>query len=216
MLAAGIKSPVPLEELESHLREDVEQQIESGSNVRQAFESAVQRIGQAAVLKSEFGKVTGTKSVPARVKHAMLTLAGIPNHYLTTNMNTSDSHSNLEPRWATYFKAAVFLAPAIGLWIIASVFLFPKLQQICRDAGGAIPAVYQVTQFLRNYFVFIGGGILLALVLVERRSSRWPRYRRAAIGVGVILLNTAILILITLMVLLALLAAPALLHAAKS
>ena len=95
------------------------------------------------------------------------------------------------------------------------MFLFPKLQQICRDAGVAIPAVYQVTLFLREYFVFIGGGIMLALVLLERRSSRWPRYRRAAIGVGVFLLNTAVLVLITLMFILALLAAPALLHAAK-
>jgi hypothetical protein len=30
MLAAGIKTPVPLEELEIHLREDVEQQMQSG------------------------------------------------------------------------------------------------------------------------------------------------------------------------------------------
>ena len=30
MLAAGVKSPVPLEELESHLREDIEQQVQSG------------------------------------------------------------------------------------------------------------------------------------------------------------------------------------------
>ena len=31
MLAAGIKSPVPLEELESHLREEITQQTKSGS-----------------------------------------------------------------------------------------------------------------------------------------------------------------------------------------
>ena len=30
MLAAGIKTPVPLEELESHLREEIEQQMKSG------------------------------------------------------------------------------------------------------------------------------------------------------------------------------------------
>jgi hypothetical protein len=60
MLAAGIQSPVPLEELESHLRDDVEDQIQSGLNGRQAFKVAVERIGQAVALESEFAKVGGT------------------------------------------------------------------------------------------------------------------------------------------------------------
>ena len=54
MLAAGIKSPVPLEELENHVREDVEQQMRAGLNVEQAFVLAVSRIGQAQALKAEF------------------------------------------------------------------------------------------------------------------------------------------------------------------
>ena len=44
MLAAGIKTPVPLEELESHLREDVEQQMRSGFSEQEAFGSAVKKI----------------------------------------------------------------------------------------------------------------------------------------------------------------------------
>jgi len=54
MLAAGIKAPEPLGELESHLCEDVERQISSGSNAQQAFGVAVRRIGEAAALKAEF------------------------------------------------------------------------------------------------------------------------------------------------------------------
>ena len=61
MLAAGIKTPVPLEELEIHLREDIEQQTKSGTNVPLAFEIAVQQIGKANMLKNEFEKVDGTK-----------------------------------------------------------------------------------------------------------------------------------------------------------
>jgi urease accessory protein UreF len=57
MLAAGIKSPVPLEELESHLREAVEQQMRSGSDARTALTTAVQEMGQVVALKSEFNKV---------------------------------------------------------------------------------------------------------------------------------------------------------------
>jgi hypothetical protein len=61
MLAAGIKTPVPLEELESHLRDDIEQQIQSETNPQQAFENSVQRIGHANDLKGEFKKTGGTK-----------------------------------------------------------------------------------------------------------------------------------------------------------
>src|SRR5271154_6758117 len=56
MLAAGIQSPVPLEELESHLRDEVAQEIASGSTAQLAFEIAVQRIGRAGALKAEFKK----------------------------------------------------------------------------------------------------------------------------------------------------------------
>jgi hypothetical protein len=56
MLAAGIKSPVPLEELEVHLREEVEVQIRSGKNEQQAFEITVLQIGQGQELQTEFSK----------------------------------------------------------------------------------------------------------------------------------------------------------------
>jgi hypothetical protein len=59
MLGAGIKAPVPLEELESHLRDDVERQIQSGLNAQPAFENSVQRIGPPNKLKREFKKTCG-------------------------------------------------------------------------------------------------------------------------------------------------------------
>ena len=60
MLAAGIQTPVPLEELEAHLREEIEQQIKSGFSPQRAFEVAVQQIGQANPLQKEFKKVQRT------------------------------------------------------------------------------------------------------------------------------------------------------------
>jgi hypothetical protein len=54
MLAAGIKTPVPLEELESHLRDDIEQQMGAGVGAQAAFNEAVQRLGRADLLKSMF------------------------------------------------------------------------------------------------------------------------------------------------------------------
>jgi hypothetical protein len=61
MLAAGIKTPVPLEELESHLREEIEMQSKSGLSALDAFNLAVQKIGQAHVVQNEFKKVEATK-----------------------------------------------------------------------------------------------------------------------------------------------------------
>jgi hypothetical protein len=54
MLAAGIRNPEPLEELESHLREEFERQMRSGLSKPQAFEAATRQIGQARALNNEF------------------------------------------------------------------------------------------------------------------------------------------------------------------
>jgi hypothetical protein len=56
MLATGINTPVPLKELEIHLREEIERQTKLGLNAQEAFRTAVQKIGQARVLKTEFRK----------------------------------------------------------------------------------------------------------------------------------------------------------------
>jgi len=57
MLNAGIKGPVTLDELESHLREEVERQIHAGTNEEQAFQRAVQKMGQGDTLCREFEKL---------------------------------------------------------------------------------------------------------------------------------------------------------------
>lgn len=62
MRAAGIKTAVPLEELELHLREDIDRLMQSGLNVEKAFEISVRQLGQPQALKTEFrknGTVTG-------------------------------------------------------------------------------------------------------------------------------------------------------------
>lgn len=66
MLAAGIKTPVPLEELESHLRQDLEREIRAGLSAPQAFEVAVQRMGRAKALEAEFAKVLEPKETRER------------------------------------------------------------------------------------------------------------------------------------------------------
>lgn len=61
MVAAGIKTPEALKELETHLRDDVDHQILSGASAEQAFDMAVQQLGNAHTLKAEFAKTAGLK-----------------------------------------------------------------------------------------------------------------------------------------------------------
>jgi hypothetical protein len=56
MLAGGMKSPDVLDELESHLRDEIERQIRSGADEQHAYQAAVASLGQARVLRSEFAK----------------------------------------------------------------------------------------------------------------------------------------------------------------
>jgi hypothetical protein len=72
MLAAGIKTPVPLDELEIHLREEIEQQIKLGLNEQKAFEISVRQIGQPKMLKREF-----KKSERTFMKRTLIILIGI-------------------------------------------------------------------------------------------------------------------------------------------
>lgn len=58
MTSAGIKLPVALDELESHLRDEIDQQLINGLNPEQSFQVAVGRIGSATALKTEFKKVS--------------------------------------------------------------------------------------------------------------------------------------------------------------
>jgi hypothetical protein len=56
MLAAGIKAPLPLGELEIHLREEIGRQVKSGLSEQDAFNSAVQNTGQAQMVQNDFKK----------------------------------------------------------------------------------------------------------------------------------------------------------------
>ena len=63
MLAAGVKMPMPLEELELHLREEIEEQMRGGRSETEAFEAAVEKVGQAGVIKEEFMKIDNEQSM---------------------------------------------------------------------------------------------------------------------------------------------------------
>jgi hypothetical protein len=76
MLTAGIKTPTPLEELESHLRDETERQAKLGMDEASAFDFALQKIGAAPAIQIEFGKIE--KAAKARrLKRAYILLVAI-------------------------------------------------------------------------------------------------------------------------------------------
>ena len=93
MLAAGIKTPVPLQELESHLREDMARRMQPELSAQQAFEVAVQQIGPAHQLTREFKKFKATTK-----RRQMTRTAGI-----------------VAALFGTVFGGAMVL-PALGRW----------------------------------------------------------------------------------------------------
>jgi hypothetical protein len=78
LLTAGIQTPAPLEELEAHLREEIEQQMESALSEQDAFTSAVQKLGPADTVQNEFMKVdTIHSALKWKLMEIGLTLATI-------------------------------------------------------------------------------------------------------------------------------------------
>jgi len=206
-------APEALEELESHLRDDIEQQMRGGLDAQRAFEEAVRHMGKAEVLREEFAKVPETlSSLVQRMKNALFVLTGIPTLNPALAMNTPNALLPIEPRWATYLKTGVFLSPAILLWVFASLFLIPRVQKLCQEAGLQIYGIVNVSLFMEQHATLLLLGFVALMILLEWRSSKWPRYRKVAMGAGAFLLNAAVLLLITALVVSATLAAPPRFH----
>ena len=73
LTAAGFRSPDLLDELESHLRDDVEQRVNAGREAATAFAAAVQQIGPAGRLKPEFDKINRNQTM----KRILILSAGV-------------------------------------------------------------------------------------------------------------------------------------------
>jgi hypothetical protein len=212
MLAAGIQTPVPLEELESHLREEIDRQVESGQGEPEAFAMASGQIGRTDTLKTEFAKVGA--GIYERLRRLGCALAGIPEYQLATNMNVPNQ--NFEPAWTTYLKNAAYVIPAFLFWTGSLVLVVPKLKEVCFASGTALPGgiilVLNITQVFKEYALVITAIILTALILLEWRSRRWPRYRRMVFGFVAYLLNFGALFFMAAMCVLAVIAAANSLH----
>ena len=122
MLAAGIKTPVPLEELEIHLRDEIERHEEAGLNESQAFHAAVEKIGQAHLLQKEFKKVEKDHKI---IRAIMLGIgwlaAGNILLYGVVGWDFDWNFFNFSPKWNRGFiyDMSGILVSLAAIWFLA-------------------------------------------------------------------------------------------------
>jgi hypothetical protein len=155
MLAAGIKTPVPLEELESHLREDVEKQVREGSIVQQAFEIAVGRIGQPGSLKTEFKKINGPDPAQLRKRagFAFALILGLYSLMISCLLFKNDLTFN--ERLSGFASVATMLTSVFILWQILPR-LFPVIaHKTVQSAIGLIGGISGAGWFLAFAYLIL-------------------------------------------------------------
>src|SRR5262245_20703274 len=76
MRNGGINRSCVLDELESHLRDDIRRRIQSGTETRSAFETSVEQLGPPRLLRPEFRKINYAKSMK-RILFVILGIIGV-------------------------------------------------------------------------------------------------------------------------------------------
>jgi hypothetical protein len=148
MLAAGIKSPVPLDELELHLRDDIERQMKSGRSKAEAFEISVGGIGPAGPLRAEFEK-DGHLGKARQRKWAGIVFAAILGlYFLAVACVLFKNNLTFDERLSGFASVATMLVSAFIAWKIAPRF-FPVLANYAvQSAIGIIGSISGMGWFL--------------------------------------------------------------------
>ena len=77
MHAAGVTNPELLDELEAHLRDDIEQQAQAGIAAPQAFAEAARRMGAGPDIHREFQSMKLDELMKQKLRSALYIIAGL-------------------------------------------------------------------------------------------------------------------------------------------
>jgi hypothetical protein len=169
MLAAGVKTPVPLEELECHLREEIERLMESGLGEPAAFTNAVKNLGPAQVLRDEFAKA-GAMNMMKRRKLAGFFYAAVLGIYTLATICAMFKYRLSVGEWLSALAAQVTLLSGCYLIWRNSARIFPiigsrRLQSAVGLLGGISGAVWFIVfaNWILPCFSFTTGQLMVAL-----------------------------------------------------
>ncbi len=157
MLDAGIKTPVPLEELESHLRDDIEQQMRSGSSAQQAFEIAAGRIGQANPLKIEFKKISDTDKAQQRKRAGLIFVAILGFYSLAVIWILSTHDLTFNERLSGFASLATMLASVFATWRIVPWFFPVIANKTVQSAVGFVGGFSGMAWFFAFVYFILPG-----------------------------------------------------------
>jgi hypothetical protein len=170
MLAAGIKTPVPLDELESHLREEIERQMKSGLNEQKAFPIAVERIGAGDLLKNEFKKIGGMDKAQRR-KAAGYFYSVILGFYTLAAIYAMSKYNLSTNEWLSGLAAQItLLGLAYLVWNLAPSWFLLITSRRAQSAVGLIGGISGAIWFLdfANFilprFDFTTGQLMVAVL----------------------------------------------------
>jgi hypothetical protein len=139
MLSGGIKTPVTLDELENHLRDDVQQAIKRGLTIQQAFDAAVLDVGTVNRLAAEFKKIQATPR-RSQILGIALILAAL---------------------FGTVFGGAMVM-PALGRWRdTGTLVLWPVVVGACLTTVSGWVAFHSIR---RRKVARGGNSIIMAIV----------------------------------------------------
>ena len=122
-------------------------------------------------------------------------------------------NTNIQPRWQTYLVTFALIAPALFVWVAATILVLPKFQQISAHAGMTLSFVQRVIAisdiFISNWPWWAGiSGV--TVVVFERKTRFWPRVRWHACWVLVLFVNTGVLVFLSTLLVAFAMIAPAL------
>ena len=165
MMLGGIKASEVLDELEGHLRDEMQARMKLGSDGREAFEAAVQQIGLAAALRSEFMKA-GVRSWNRPLAVTAWTLFLVSFFLPSCNEAWGWRCASLQPalwqdalngNWASIHYELLTLA---NLLMLASPFLLSRCtgspRALARLRHLILAAVLLVWSYIGLFFIFGG------------------------------------------------------------
>ena len=103
--------------------------------------------------------------------------------------------------WASYLKGTLFLIPPIFIWAIVAIFVAPKVKQIWADAGIVNPShwTFGSMDFIRANVLWLTAVVIAIIVACEKLIPAWEKFRRLSVAGAVVVINTAILVSVTLL-----------------
>lgn len=183
MAAGGVKTTAVLDELESHLREEVQVRIAAGDSESVAFQTAATRIGSAGSLRMEFNKVAGAVALPVLISASTWIAAVI---LMLVLFSARLASGKVGPLIFTHILTitsgylAAFLAGALAICYV-----------FCRWAGKLTPVLQQDLNRAAVRFTYISGalsvtGFILGMLWTHKyRGAAWINDAREFGGLAV-------------------------------